>query len=382
MYYFDHNATTPVAPEVAETLSFALREVYGNASSTHRQGQLARQHLEDARRAIAQKLSVSPNELVITSGGTESNNLAILGLLRNVPGRKHAITTCIEHPSVLEAFRQAEREGVGVTYVESGPDGAVEPEAIARALRPETVLVSVMHANNETGVLQPVAEIGRMVGERRQSGQPIFFHSDGVQAFGRVAVEPRRLGVDLYSISSHKIFGPKGTGGLYARQGTPLARIQFGGRHERERRPGTENVPAAMAFAHAAALCKQDHADAVAALRDSFEAELLQRIPNTVINGANAGRLPNSSNVLFRGISAESLVIALDMRGICVSTGAACSGGSVEPSPVLLAMGLTREEARSSVRFSFGRYNSAQEIAVLLDALADATARLEKRRAS
>jgi cysteine desulfurase len=365
--YFDHNATTFLAPEVAETMAHALREVYGNASSIHRPGQLARQHLEKARRSIAGFLSAAAAEIVFTSGGTEANNLAILGMVRGLPGdRKHVVTTGIEHPSVLECVRQLAREGVQVSVVSFA--------AIGESLRDDTVLVSVMHANNETGAIQPVREIAKLVEERRRGGQAIYFHSDGVQAAGKIPVDVGELGVDLYSLSAHKLFAPKGVGALYVRKGTPLRGIQFGGRHERERRAGTENVPAAIAFARAVELCGGTEAH----LRDQFENDLAKRLPWIEVNGVQDPRLPNTSNVLFRGISGEALVIALDLQNMAVSTGSACSSGSIEPSHVLLAMGRSREEARSSVRFSFGRYNMAEEMEALVDATARAAEKLRK----
>jgi cysteine desulfurase len=321
--------------------------------------------------------------VIFTSGGTESNNLAIAGLLRAV-GRgarhaitsAHAITTTIEHPSVLEVFRQLEREGVAVTYVQAGASGVVEPEAVGCALRADTVLVSIMHANNETGTIQPLEAIANLVAERRRAGQRLFLHSDGVQACGKISVDLPRTGIDLYSISGHKVFGPKGIGALVARKGTPLERMQLGGQHERGRRAGTENVPAAMAFARALDFCEPAASDWVRALRDRFERNLHANLPAIEIHGAGELRLPNTSSVRFPGIAAETLVIALDRQGMAVSTGSACSSGSVEPSHVLLAMGKTRAEARSSVRFSFGRYNTLGEIDSLSEAVAGAVNRL------
>lgn len=359
MLYFDHNATTPVAPEVAETLQDAFCRVFGNPSSTHREGQLARQQLENSRGLIAGFLHASAAELVFTSGGTESNNLAILGLPTD---RKHVITTAIEHPSVLEPCRQLEQRGVAVTYLRPNCDGIIEPETVRRNLRPETVLVSIMHANNETGAIQPIAEIAALL---RETGQRIYFHSDGVQALGKIPVDVQALGVDLYSISAHKIFAPKGTGALFVRKGTPLRAIQHGGRHERERRAGTENVPGAMCFARAVELCTSP--EKIGTLRDQFESDVLSALEGVEINGAREPRLPNTSNLLFRGVSAQALLIALDMRGIAVSTGSACSSGSIEPSPVLLAMGRSRDEAKSSIRFSFGRYNTPDDVRVLAE---------------
>ena len=377
MFYFDHNATTFVAPEVAETMAIALRQIFGNASSTHREGQLARQHLEKARRTIASSLHCSGQEFVFTSGGTESDNLAILGLVRQLPKiGKHVVTTAIEHPAVLESCRQLEREGVQVTYVKPSSKGLVDASEVARAMRDETILVSVMHANNEVGTIQPIAEIAEHVRDRRDAGQKIFFHSDGVQAFGKIRVDVVALGVDLYSVSGHKLYAPKGIGGLYVRKGVPLRSILFGGRHERERRAGTENVPAAMAFARAVELYEASGEDSVMSLRDFFETELLSSTlalnADIRVNGDRDQRLPNTSNLLFAGLSAEALVIALDMKGMSVSTGSACSSGSVEPSHVLLAMGCTREQARSSVRFSLGRYNTGRDIELLLEALSNA----------
>ena len=368
--YFDHNATTRIAPEVAETMAAASRDVYGNASSVHGPGQLARQQLERARGTIAGFMHASPDALVFTSGGTESNNLALLGLMRSLPGdRKHVITSAIEHPAVLEASRQLEREGVEVTYASVDRTGRVDVDQIRQSLRPHTVLISVMHANNETGTIQPIQEIAAVARERRAAGQEIYIHSDGVQAAGKVEVDVQLLGVDLYSVSAHKIFGPKGVGALFVRKGTPLHSIQHGGRHERGRRPGTENVPGAMAFETAVLLYTPNECRYVASLRDFFEAEMLAAAPDIEINGTTETRLPNTSNLLFPGLPAEALVIALDMKGVAVSTGSACSSGSIDASHVLLAMGRSPQDARSSVRFSFGRYNTREEVNRLIEAV-------------
>jgi len=381
LLYFDHNATTPVAPEVAEAMTAAVRDVFGNPSSTHRHGQHARQQLEDARRRIAAALQIAPSEFVFTSGGTESNNLAILGLLRNLPSeRKHAITTEIEHPSVLETLRQLEREGVEVTYARVESNGRVEPQEIARQLRPETVLVSVMHANNETGVIQPIEEIAAIVRSRREAGQTIWLHSDGVQAMGKIPVNFDMLGVDFYAISAHKVYAPKGTGGLFVRKGLPIRSTLYGGRHERERRPGTENVPGTIAFATALELCAADEPQRLARLRDHFEARVLAELPAVEINGGAATRLPNTSNLVFHNVSGEALLIALDIQGIAVSTGSACSSGSIEPSHVLLSMGRTRQEAKSSVRFSLGRHNTAEDVERVADAVIASARQLRRSR--
>lgn len=373
MLYFDHNATTPLAPEVADAFSRALRDVPGNASSTHIAGQTARQALEQARLTVARTLKCTPKEVVFTSGGTESDNLAILGMVRQAPGtRKHVVTTAIEHPAVLESVRQLEREGVEITVTGASVND------IEKALRAETVLVSVMHANNETGAIQPIREIAQIVRERRAAGQPVYLHSDGVQALGKSNVDVNELGVDLYSISAHKIYGPKGVGALVVRKDTPLAAIQFGGRHERGRRAGTENVPGAVAFATACELLQKHPPQELAVLRDRFEQQILTALDDIEINSAEAARVPNTSNVLFRGISGEALLIALDMAGFAVSTGAACSSGSIEPSHVLLAIGLTVAEARSCVRFSFGRTNTVDDIGRLAEAVIRTVQRLRK----
>ena len=379
MLYFDHNATTFLAPEVAEIFSDALNQFYGNASSIHHEGQRARQQLESSRAAIAKFIGCTAAEIVFTSGGTEANNLALLGLVRNLPGdRKHVVTTTIEHAAVLEPCRQLEREGVCVSYVDVDADGAVRAADIVRHVRPDTVLVSLMHANNETGAIQPVSEVAALVTERRKTGQPIYLHSDGVQALGKMPVNIAELGVDLYSASGHKTFAPKGIGALYVRRGVPLRGLQFGGKHERERRPGTENVPGAIAFARALELCSHEQSRDLGRLRDHFEAEILRTVQEVEVNAVDAPRLPNTSNVLFRGVSGESLVIALDMAGMAVSSGSACSSGSVEPSHVLLAMRRTEAEARSCVRFSFGRYNTIEQVRSLLQAVSSSATRLRK----
>lgn len=360
---------------MAEAASFGLREVFGNASSIHRAGQQARQHLEASRRTLAKFLGTSPNELVFTSGGTESNNLAVLGLARS---GKHAITTAIEHPSVLEPFRQLGRTGIEVTYARVGRSGVVDVDQIRRNLRDDTFLVSVMHANNEIGTIQPVNEIAAAVRERRAAGQAIYLHSDGVQAAGKMGLDLQKLDVDLYSTSAHKIFGPKGIGALFVRKGTRVESIQHGGRHERERRAGTENVPGAMAFARATELCASDAGARLSTVRDRFESRVLAAMEGVEVNGTTSRRLPNTSNLMFADISGEAMVIALDMQGMAVSTGSACSSGSVEPSHVLLAIGRTREEARSSVRFSFGRYNTVEEADALADAVIASARQLRK----
>ncbi len=352
-------------------------EVYGNASSIHYFGQAAKQRLEAARRQVAGLVGCDAREIVFTSGGTEADNLAIFGVARAARGpRRHVITTAIEHPAVLNACAQLEREGVEVTYVPASRDGVVDPEDVRRALSPHTVLVSVMHANNELGTLQPVAEIARIA---REAGVPV--HSDGVQALGKLPVDVAGLGVDLYSMSAHKLYAPKGVGALYVRRGTPMERILHGGHHERDRRPGTENVAGAAGFGAAAELAARELtgvAPRVAALRDRLERGILARVPRTAVNGGGAARLSGTSNIRFDFVEGEAMVIALDLRGFAVSSGAACSSGAVEPSHVLLAIGLTQEQARSSLRFSLGRGNDAAQVDALVEAVADAAAHLRR----
>lgn len=380
-FYFDHNATTPVSPEVLETAVACLGQVYGNASSIHHFGQAAKQRLEMARRQIAALIGCQPREIVFVSGGTEADNLALFGTVRHAARNaghapRHVITTAIEHPAVLHACAQLEREGVAVTYVPVGADGIVDPDDIRRALRADTVLVSAMHANNELGTVQPVAEIAAIA---REAGA--YVHVDGVQALGKIPVDVDALGVDLYSVSGHKIYAPKGIGALYVRRGTRLGAILFGGHHERERRPGTENVPGAAAFGCAAELAGarlETDARRIGELRDRLESAILERIPHTGVNGNRAARTPNTTNIYFDGLEGEAMVIALDLRGFAVSSGAACSSGAVEPSHVLTAIGLGAERARASIRFSLGRANTSEQVDALVEAVAASVAHLRK----
>jgi cysteine desulfurase len=376
-FYFDHNATTPVSQSVLEVLVAALLEVPGNASSIHQDGQLAKQRLESARREVALLLGCDPKEIVFTSGGTEADNLAVLGSIQaGDRTSNHVVTTAIEHPAVLNPCRALERSGVAVTYVRPSTGGVIDPDDIRRALRPETALVSVMHANNETGALQPIAEIARIAHEAGA-----LMHSDGVQAAGKVPTNVEALGVDLYSISGHKFYATKGIGALYVRAGTKLRPIQFGGKHERERRPGTENVPAAVAMAKAAAIARATlpiEPSRLAALRDRLETGILANVPDTGVNGRGADRTANTTNIYFDGLEGEALVISLDLKGFAVSSGSACSSGAVEPSHVLLAMGLPRDRARASLRFSLGASNNEEQVDALIAAVAQSAAQLRK----
>jgi cysteine desulfurase len=368
-FYFDHNATTPVSQEVLEAMLPVMTEVYGNASSIHHFGQTARKMLDDARKQVAGMLGAEPQEIVFTSGGTEADNLAIFGLTRGTGG--HVVTTTLEHPAVLAAAGQSDH-----TLVPVDGRGLVDPGEIRRALRPGTKVISVMHANNEVGTIQPIIEIARIAAEAG-----VALHSDGVQAAGKIPVSVAELGVAMYSISGHKIGASKGVGALYVRKGISLKPMMYGGRHERERRAGTENVAGAVALGRAAQWIGEfgeAENGRQAALRDRLEQSILDRIPDTRVNGSGAPRVPNTTNIRFDGIDSDALLIALDLKGFAVSSGAACSSGAPEPSHVLLAMGLSRLEARSSIRFSLGRSNTVEQVDALVEALVDSVTHLRK----
>ncbi len=366
-FYFDHNATTPVSDKVLQLYTAVLRETYGNASSIHHFGQEAKSRLDRARGQVAWMLACQPKEIIFTGGGTEANNIAIFGAVRHRgTAGKHVITTEIEHPAVLNTCAALEREGVDVTFLPVGSSGVVDPDEVRRALRPETALVSVMHANNETGVVQPVEEIAEIA---REAGA--VFHSDGVQAAGKLPADGLPPPADLYALSGHKFHAPKGIGVLYIRSGTPLEPFLFGGHHEQDLRPGTQDVPGAVAIGAAAGAARKSvagEAVRLAGLRDRLEQSILDRVPNAGVNGTGP-RVPNTTNIYFDGIGAESLVIALDLRGFAVSSGSACSSGSIEPSHVLLAMGVGVERTRSSVRFSLGRSNDEEQVDALVEAV-------------
>jgi cysteine desulfurase len=358
--YLDYNATTPVDREVLEAMLPYFSGSFGNASSIHSAGQRGRAAVDAARESVATLLGAKPSEIVFTCGGTEADNLALFGTVAHcVQPRKHMVTTAIEHHAVLNCAEALEKQGVDVTYVPAGRDGIVDPDEIREAIRPETVLISVMLANNETGTIQPIEEIGRIAAE-----EDIYFHCDAVQAAGKLPLDVNRLGMDLLSISAHKIYGPKGAGALYVRTGTELEPIFHGGHHERDRRPGTENVPGIVGLGKAADLAiKNLTSDAarMAALRDKFESALLS-LPGVHMNGDPHHRVANTCNLSFDAAGGEALVIALDLQGISCSTGAACSSGAVAPSHVLTAIGLSPERARSSLRFSLGRPTTPEEI--------------------
>lgn len=365
-HYFDYNATSPLTAPVREAYLEALDEGYGNASSIHRLGQAAKQRLERARRQLAARMGASAREIVFVGGGTEGDNLALRGVTG--PG-DHVVVTAIEHPAVLATAAAMERAGIAVTVVPVPASGIVAPEAIGRAVGRKTRLVSVMHVNNELGTIQPLAEIA---GIAHAAGA--LLHSDGVQALGKIEVDVTKLGVDLYTVSGHKIGAPKGTGALYVRKGIVVQAVSWGGHHEGDRRPGTENVAGAVALAMAAETANWS---GVAALRNSLQAQILSRIPAASVNGEGP-RVTNTANVRFDGIEGEALLISLDLRGFAVSSGAACSSGAVEPSHVLTAIGLSARDARSSIRFSLGPGNTAEEVNALAEALEQSVAHLRR----
>jgi cysteine desulfurase len=359
--YLDNNATTPLQAEVFESMRPYLLENFGNASSIHRQGQQARAAVEQAREQVAGLMGARASEIVFTSGGTEGDNLALAGL---VEAGDHVISSTIEHHAVLNSCKRLEEMGVAVSYVGCGADGVVRPEDVRAALRPATKLISVMMANNETGALQPVEEIGRIA---REAG--VRFHTDAVQAAGKVEIDVERIGCDLLSIAAHKMHGPQGVGAIFVRRGTLLRPLLVGGRHERGRRAGTENLAGIVGMGKAAELAVEWLADGkdrqMSALRDRLEQGICAEVEGARVNSAAARRVPNTSNVVFEGIEGEGFVIAMDLKGISVSTGAACSSGAIEPSHVLTAMGLG-EAARGSIRFSLGKQNTAEEVECVL----------------
>jgi cysteine desulfurase len=373
--YLDYNATTPVDPAVLDAMLPYFAENFGNASSIHSPGQRARGAVDGARASVAALLGAKPSEVVFTSGGTESDNLALFGVVAaSQEPRKHVVTTAIEHHAVLNAAQALEKSGVEVTYIPVGREGIVDPEEIRRALKPETILISVMHANNELGTIQPIEEIGRIA-----AAVDVLFHCDAVQAAGKLPLDVNRLGVDLLSISAHKIYGPKGVGALYVRSGTPLEPQFHGGHHERDRRPGTENVPGIVGLGKAADLARknlQTDCARITTLRNRLEDALLATCGDARANGNRAQRVSNTSNISFHAAGGEALVIALDLQGIACSTGAACSSGAVGPSHVLLAIGLSPDEARSSLRLSLGRTTTAEEIDQAIAAIPQAVERL------
>jgi len=372
--YLDNNATTPVLPEIFEAMRPYFGEHFGNASSIHHHGQEARAAVEGARELVAELLGCRASEIVFTSGGTEGDNLAIFGLAR--PG-DHVISSTIEHHAVLNSCKRLEAQGCEVSYVPVDGFGLVDPDDVRRALRSNTKLITIMMANNETGVLQPVEEIGKVAADA-----DVYFHTDAVQAAGKVEINVKRVGCDLLSISGHKMHAPQGVGALYVRKGTLLEALFYGGSHERLRRAGTENVPGIVGLGKAAELARQASARGdmtrMAELRDRLERTVLAEVDASGVNGAGAPRVPNTTNLYFDYIEGEALVIALDLKGLAVSTGAACSSGAIEPSHVLTAMGLPPERARASLRFSLGKQNTAEDVDFALSLIPATVGRLRE----
>jgi cysteine desulfurase len=372
--YLDNNATTPVLPEVFEAMRPYFGEQFGNASSIHHHGQQTRAAVEDARASVAAMLGCRASEIVFTSGGTEADNLAIAGL---VGAGDHVITSSIEHHAVLLACKHTEEIGAEVTVLPVDGRSLVDPDDVRRALRPNTKLISIMMANNETGVLQPVEEIGRIA-----AAAGVCFHTDAVQAAGKVEIDVQRIGCDALSISGHKIHAPQGVGALCVRKGLRLQPLFYGGRHERSRRAGTENVPGIVGLGKAAEIAKEalDRGDnmEMAAMRDRLQQGILAQVEDARVNGDGAARVPNTCNIHFDHIDGEAMVIALDLKGVAVSTGAACSSGAIEPSHVLVAMGLRADQARASIRFSLGKQTVAEDIDIALALVPETVARLRE----
>lgn len=386
--YLDHSATTPIDPRVLDEMLPYLTAKIGNPSSVHFFGQEARAAVDRARREVAALIGARPNEIVFTSGGTEANNLALKGLCHALANQAksskklHLITSAIEHPSTRGTIDEFEKHGWAVTRMPVYDDGLVRTADVCAALRPETVLISIMLANNEIGTLQPIGEIAAVVKEARGGGQrQLWLHTDAVQAAGRIHLDVEKLGCDLLSISGHKLYGPKGIGALFVRRGVRLAPQNVGGHQEREKRAGTENVPGIVALGAAARLAQLEldaRADHDRKLRDRFESSVSEAIDDLVFNGNSEQRLPNISNISFRFIEGEGLLISLDLQSIAVSTGSACSSGTLEPSPVIQALGRTDEVARGSIRFSFGKDNTDEDVDYVLKVLPQIVERLRQ----
>jgi cysteine desulfurase len=372
--YLDSNASTPVLPEVWEAMRPYFAETFGNASSIHHFGQQTRAAVERAREAVARLLGCRAAEVAFTSGGTESDNLAIFGVTE--PG-DHVITSNIEHSAVLKSCNRLQQLGCEVTRIPVDGRGLVDPDDVRRALRPNTKLVTIMMANNESGVVQPVEEIAKIAAQA-----DVYFHTDAVQAAGKVPIDVGRIGCDLLSISGHKIHAPQGVGALFVRKGTLLTPLLHGGSHERGRRAGTENVPGIVALGKAAEIALEGFSngsvDCIREWRDRIEQTVLNSMDAVGVNGQGAHRVPNTSSIYFDYIEGEALVIALDLKGVAVSSGAACSSGAVEPSHVLTAMGLSDDHARASLRFSLGKHSTEQDVEYLLSVLPETVARLRE----
>ncbi len=381
--YLDNSATTAVAPEALAAMLPYFTEEIGNAQSVHAFGQRARTAVEEARRQVALLIGATPGEIVFVSGGTEADNLAIRGIAeaQQANGR-HLITTKIEHPAALATCEALAAQRYRVTYLPVNRSGVIDLAELQKAISDDTILISVMHANNETGTIQPLEEISAIIRARREQGQKhLYLHSDAVQSVGKIPVDVKQLGVDLLSLSGHKLHAPKGVGALFLKKGTRLTKLFYGGHHERDRRAGTENVPGIVGLGKACELARLNLDERMARvrnLRDLLEQRIISEIPGVTVNGDREWRVPNIANLSFAGLDGESLLIALDLRGIAVSTGSACSSGSLEPSHVLTALGLSRQEVRGSLRFSLSAYTTGEEIDFAVEALKEITSRLRE----
>ena len=375
--YMDHSATTPVDSRVVEAMLPYMNEKFGNASSIHSFGRVAKVSLEEARESIAEFCGAHANEIYFTSGGTESDNMAIQGIARQLSDKgNHIITSMIEHHAVLHTCEWLEKEGFEITYLKPDEYGMIHPDAVAPAIRNDTILVTIMHANNEVGTINPIYDIGQISRERG-----VVFHTDAVQTFGKIPIDLSQLPVDLMSMSGHKIYGPKGVGILYVRKGIKLKPITFGGAHERNRRPGTENIPGIIGLAKAVEICeKQMIKDEVEIkkLREALYSIITERIPKVKLNGHPDQRLAGLLNLTFEGIEGEALLLSLDLKGVAASSGSACTSGSVNPSHVLRAMGIKPELAQSSIRFSLGRSNTMDDVEYTATNLIEIVDRLRK----
>ena len=381
--YMDHAGTTPLAPEVLRAMTPYFTELFGNPSSIHAVGQEARYALDEARERVARVLNCRPREVVFTGGGTESDNAAIVGVATALQETgNHIITSSVEHHAVLHTCQHLESQGFEVTYLPVDSDGIVQPEAVARAITDRTTLVSLMYANNEIGVINPIPEIAQVIRERAgELSRTILFHTDAVQAAGYLDLDVRKLGVDLLSLSGHKFNGPKGTGVLFIRRGAAFLPYLLGGGQERERRSGTENIPGIVGLSvalEAANASREEASRYCAALRDRIVEQVLARVPGSRLNGHPTQRLPNNANFSFPGVEGEPILLGLDMAGIAASSGSACSSGSLEPSHVLLALGQSAEVARGSLRLTLGKGNTDEHVDYLLDVLVDLVERLRQ----
>mgnify|MGYP000014396662 FL=1 len=375
--YLDHSATTPVRKEVADLVYSYMTTYFGNPSSIHSFGREAKKAMEVAREQVADLIGAKPEEIIFTSGGTEADNLAVIGTaFANQKKGKHVITSAIEHHAVLDSFKYLEKQGFKVTYVPVDKNGLVDPDDVAKAITDETTLISIMHVNNEVGTIQPIKEIAELAKSKNKN---IIVHTDGVQSVGKIPVNVDDLQVDLLSASSHKIYGPKGVGCLYVRKGTKIEPTHHGGGQERKRRPGTENLPGIVGFGKAAELAKQEleqEMKRLTELRDMLIDGILERIPDVKLNGDRIKRVPGNVNVSIRYVEGESLLLSLDMKGIAASSGSACTSGSLDPSHVLLAMGIPHEIAHGSLRMTLGRDNTKEDIEYVLDTLPEIVKRL------